>query len=115
MTYVIEGTISELSVNESNTFTCKVSGREGYAIRQGKDKKLFNLLCSNEKEVLKTDPDFSITFPAIFQSIMIASLTFGKIVRIELEETSKKSKIKKTKIKIDNKTYNIKSVSLLSE
>lgn len=43
MTYVIEGTISELSVDKSDNLTFKISGTEGYAIRQRQEK--FNLWC----------------------------------------------------------------------
>ena len=41
--YVIEGTIRELSVDENDNFTFKISGAEGFSIKQA--EKEYNLLC----------------------------------------------------------------------
>lgn len=63
--YIIEGTVSEVSVDESNNISFKMCGTEGYSIKYGKEK--YNIFCPKQlEEDMKNDK--KIHLPGIIVS-----------------------------------------------
>ena len=80
MNYIIEGTVSELYADESDNFTFKVIGSEGFSLSQGECR--FNVLCPDELEKVPKKQSENICFPCFigrhFQYVLlIITLFFG--------------------------------------
>ncbi len=66
MNYIIEGTVSELYADESDNFTFKVIGSEGFSLSQGECR--FNVLCPDELEKVPKKQSENICFPCFILS-----------------------------------------------
>ena len=89
--YVIEGTISELTKRQ-NGISIKISGSEGYSVKQ--DKKKYNVFCpkdmpKEDKSVLCciTGSQFELPIATTvkYENILAQALVSGKRVRLTLE------------------------------
>lgn len=110
--YVIEGTISELTVNETG-ITVKISGSEGYAIKQG--DKTYNVFCpkdlseaGNCSNGYIADSENEFTVDNNFENILTQATVHGKKIRLTVSENALKNSKDKT-------ADSIKSVSLLQK
>ena len=127
-TYVIEGTISELTKkNENNNskISIKISGAEGYALK--KKDNIFNVICqctnANSKYVednkapshsLKIPEDFDLNISDTYAALCSLALATGRKTRIIFEEQENSSETD-DETKISNQWYKIISLSLLAK
>lgn len=119
MNYIIEGTISEITkTNGKNSF--KISGSEGYALKQkkGKDETKSNVLCleeTSESDNKKTRNAIIVPIDNSFEAkddevyLLSLALLNGKKCRISFSRKTKTSK----DFKSDD--YEITSLSVLSD
>lgn len=66
MNYVIEGSVSELYADESDNFTFKVIGSEGFSLKQ--EEVRFNVLCPEELEKISKKKSENICSPCFVLS-----------------------------------------------
>lgn len=62
----MEGTVSELYADESDNFTFKVIGSEGFSLKQGEWR--FNVLCPEKLEKNSKKQSKNICFPCFVLS-----------------------------------------------
>ena len=110
MAYIIEGTVSELSVDD-NFFTIK--GTEGFVIEQ--NKKKYNVLCpenmpEKNKKLLSAilSQDFEFPICDNNKELLLESLCHGKKIRIKLsmEDNEIQNSIDLQKLQDDSASEN---------
>ena len=113
-TYIIEGTITELSANNKGKFTSfKICGAEGYAVKRNKTS--YNLLCSTENAtneniitafILFSERTYKASEKQL--SLLASALAGGRRVKITVEATE-------DKIKTGVSELPVSSLTLLSD
>lgn len=118
-TYVIEGTISELRKEDSTEKNCnikiKISGSEGYSVKQ--DKETYNIFCPKDmpkhgkmKLCYIINAGASITVCQTYETILMQASISGKRIRLTIpEDKFPKDKTGKTS------SLQVTSVTVLSE
>lgn len=93
--YVIEGTISELT-KKQNGISIKISGSEGYSVKQ--DKKKYNVVRyqDSQNNTLPTagevapcyiaDSQFELPIGVRYENILAQALVSGKRIRLTIPE-----------------------------
>lgn len=117
--YVIEGTISELT-KKQNGISIKISGSEGYSVKQ--DKKKYNVVRyqDSQNNTLPTtgevapcyiaDSQFELPIGVRYENILAQALVSGKRIRLTIpEDKFSKGKTGKTS------SLQVISVTVLSE
>ena len=121
--YIIEGTISEVFVDENDNITFKISGTEGYSIKHKKEK--YNIFCPKQLEegikddkkihlpgiIISQDYQFSIYSKNIELIIRICDLNKKLKICTTISETEELSKIFEDK----NKPIKVGSITLVSD
>lgn len=112
-TYVIEGTISELTKNGG--IAIRISGSEGYSVKQ--DKKKYNVFCPKDmpkedemKPCCIADSQFELPIDVKYEDILAQALVSGKRVRLTLEVNGTKTLEEYVK---NGLSLTVKSVTLL--
>lgn len=114
-TYVIEGTISELTKNGG--IAIRISGSEGYSVKQ--DKKKYNVFCPKDmpkedemKPCCIADSQFELPIDVKmkYEDILAQALVSGKRVRLTLEVDGTKTLEEYVK---NGLSLTVKSVTLL--
>lgn len=133
--YIIEGTVTEITLKSKNELSFKIAGTEGFALqRKPKDsneKKKYNVLLEcDENGDIKESPqaalvcnnneEFKVSKQSTFLSLetLTAAATNGKRIRLILEEKDSKNAgegSNKTPISISEKEFKLSSLSLLSD
>lgn len=117
--YIIEGTITEIK-KMGNDYKFKISGTEGYAIKQknGKDDIKLNVLCSKDTAVVDNKkPRNAIIvsvdseFPAKSDDILLLSTALGNGKRCKFEFSEKSGKTKD----FDSNNCDVSSITILSD
>ncbi len=93
MEYIIEGTVSEVALEESK-ISFKISGTEGYSIKQG-DKK-YNVFCLKDKTLGKAyifAQKEKITANEKYQILLTAAATNAKKVKVEIRNEKESAPI----------------------
>lgn len=86
MKYIIEGTVSEVTVKNDKTVGFKIAGTEGYAIKQ-KGKK-YNILCLKDQPVGKAyifEQTVEFTTGSNNLSNLQTAISNGKKISVELD------------------------------
>lgn len=89
MAYIIEGTVSELTV-EGNSCIFKINGSEGYSLKIGKEKHnvLHSVKAATNENVISAYilfSDRSYSIPEIELPILASALSCGKRVKVIIE------------------------------
>ena len=91
-TYVIEGTISELTKKNDSKISIKISGSEGYSVKQDKKKyNVFRYQYSQNNSLPPTgkvapchiaDSQFELPIGVRYENILAQALVSGKRIRL---------------------------------
>lgn len=97
-TYVIECTISELTKKNDSKISIKISGSEGYSVKQ--DKETYNIFCPKDmpkhgkmKLCYIINAGASITVCQTYETILMQASISGKRVRLTIPDDILKSAV----------------------
>lgn len=125
--YIIEGTVTEITLKSENELSFKIAGTEGFALqnkqKDSNEKKNCNILLECDENgdikeipqaalVFNKNEEFKVSKQSTFLPLetLTAAVTSGKRIRLILEENSTD-----TSISISKKNFKLSSLSFLSD
>ena len=91
MEFIIEGIVSEIIIDKSDNFSFKISGTEGFVLRQ--EEKKYNLLCPDLRE-LKSNYESHLPCIIISQDYQYKVSEKNKAILIQHGSSCKKIRAK---------------------